>query len=201
MPIAASGALSFTDFDYWFGDGNYGDFSSGPNSNVSLSSYYKGGTYVPNVTPNTSIPASGQISMSQFYGATGRVSTSEATSLGTSGTLSGVKSWGTPTFGGGLSFLVSYNSGFAEQHLYWNSANSTLTYEIGSGSNDAVLSNSDLTFVAVATGGSGYPNEYSRSSATYTAATSTTPNKWTWSIGSSPFGGSGTLYFRVKFYS
>ena len=66
MPIAASGALSFTDFDFWFGDGNYGNFSSGPNSNVSLSSYYRGGTYVPNVTPNNSIPTSGQISFNNF---------------------------------------------------------------------------------------------------------------------------------------
>lgn len=201
MPIAASGALSFTDFDYWFGDGNYGNFSSGPNSNVSLSSYYKGGTYVPNVTPNTSIPTSGQISLSQFYGATGRVSQSETFNLGTSGTLKGTKGWGTPTFGGGLSFLSSYNVGFAEQHFYWDSATSTLTYEIGSGSNDAVLTNSDLTFVAVATGGSAYPNEYSRSSGTYTAATSTTPNKWTWTVASDPIGGSGTYYFRTKFYS
>lgn len=202
MPIPASGAISFVDFDYYFGDGNYGDYSSGPNSNVSVSSYYRGGTYVPNVTPNNSIPLSGQISFSNFRSATGRVNQSETFSLGTSGTFTGTKTWGTPTFGGGLSFLSSYNAGFVEQHFYWNSATSTLTYEMGSGSNDAVLSNDDFTFVSVATGGPSYPNEYSRSSATYTAATSTTPNRWQWSgVSSSPFGGTGTYYFRTKFYS
>ena len=201
MPIPASGALSFIDFDYYFGNGNYGDFSSGPNSNVSLSSYYRGGTYVPNVTPNNSIPTSGQISFNNFRSSTGRVSMSNEIAIGTSGTLIGVKNWGTPTFGGALAFLQSYNVNFEDQHFYWNSATSTLTYEIGSGSNDAVLTNNDFTFVAVATGGSAYPNEYSRSSGTYTAATSTTPNKWTWSVGSSPFGAGSTYYFRTKFYS
>ena len=201
MPIPGSGALSFIDFDYYFGDGNYGAFSSGPNTNVALSLYYRAGGIVPTISQNISIPSSGQISMSQFYGTTGRVSMSNEIAIGTSGTLKGVKNWGTPTFGGALAFLQSYNVNFEDQHFYWNSATSTLTYEIGSGSNDPVLTNTDLTFVAVATGGSAYPNEYTRSSGTYTAATSTTPNKWTWSVGSDPFGAGSTYYFRTKFYS
>jgi hypothetical protein len=201
MPVQASGQLTLPGtFDFWFGNGNYGDFSSGPNSNVSLSAYYRGGTYVPNVTPNNSIPTSGGISFNNFRGATGRVSIGESTTLGSSGTLIGVKSSGSPQFGGGLGYLNSYRAS-AGQHLYWNSSTNILTYEVGNSSNDAVLTNDDLTFYSISTGGSSYPNEYFRSSATYTAATSTTSNKWTWSVGSSPFGGSGLVYLKTKFYS
>ena len=203
MPIPASGSLSFTDFDYYFGNGNYGEISSGPNSNVPMSSYYRGGTYVPNITVNNSIPTSGTISFLNFRGATGRVNQNGDTTRGTSGTLRGVKSWGSPTFGGSFFFLLSYRASFVDQHLYWNSATNILTYELGSGSNDAVLINDDLTFFAVATGGVSFPNEYLRSSATYTAATSTTPNKWTWSsVASDPTtDGTSVMYLRTKFFS
>ena len=40
----------------------------------SLSEYYRGGGLVPNVPANLAIPTSGQIAMSNFYGATDRVS-------------------------------------------------------------------------------------------------------------------------------
>ena len=204
MPIPASGALSFINFDYYFGDGNHGNFSSGPNTNVALSSYYRGGTYVPNVTPNNSIPTSGQISFNNFRSATGKIGQDFPTSTGISGTLKGTKLWGSPQFGGGGGFIQSYRADFIEQHLYRNSATNILTYELGSGSNDAVLINDDLTFVSVTISSSGGPtNEYTRSSGTYTAATSTTPNKWTWSVSTDVINPSldGQFNIRTKFFS
>lgn len=204
MPIPASGALSFGTFDYYFGNGNHGDFFSGPNSNVPISSYYRGGTYVPNITTNNSIPISGQISFDNFRGATGKIGQDFPTSVGISGTLKGTKSWGSPQFGGGGGIIESYRADFVEQHLYRNSATNILTYELGSGSNDAVLINDDLTFVSFTISSAGGPtNEYTRSSGTYTAATSTTPNKWTWSVGTDVINPSldGTFNSRLKFFS
>lgn len=58
MTIKASGTLSMTDIVNEFG---------GKNSH-SLSEYYRGGFYVPELTANNSIPRSGTIKFSDFYG-------------------------------------------------------------------------------------------------------------------------------------
>lgn len=42
----------------------------------ALSSYYRGGTYVPNTPQNAAIPTTGQISLGNFYGATKRIAVS-----------------------------------------------------------------------------------------------------------------------------
>ena len=60
MTLQSSGAISLSNIAGEFG-------GSTPHS---LSEYYRGGGLVPNITPNNSIPTSGQISMSQFYGST-----------------------------------------------------------------------------------------------------------------------------------
>ena len=58
MAIQSSGAISLSDIQTEFGGSNP----------ISISEYYRGGTYV---TPNnTSVPTSGTISLSNFYGAT-----------------------------------------------------------------------------------------------------------------------------------
>ena len=60
MALQTSGAISLNDIAGEFG-------GSTPHS---LSEYYRGGGNVPNSTANNSIPTSGQISFSQFYGGT-----------------------------------------------------------------------------------------------------------------------------------
>lgn len=62
MTLQTTGAISISDLKNEFG---------GPND---LGEYYRGGSYVPNIGQNGSIPTSGSISLSQFYGATGAVS-------------------------------------------------------------------------------------------------------------------------------
>ena len=57
MAIPGSGELSMATLNGEFGGG------------YSLSSYYRGGSYVPNIGANAAIPTSGTISLSQFYGA------------------------------------------------------------------------------------------------------------------------------------
>ena len=57
--MPASGAIAFSDLRSVFGTA----------ASTPISSYYKGGSYVPNITANASVPTSGQVSMSNYYSA------------------------------------------------------------------------------------------------------------------------------------
>lgn len=71
MPLQTSGAISLSDIQAEFGGSNP----------ISLSEYYRGGSYVPDTPTNSGVPTSGQISLSDFYGA----ANSEPLSLSSSG--------------------------------------------------------------------------------------------------------------------
>lgn len=58
MAIPSSGAISLATIQTEYGGANP----------ISLSEYYRGGTYVPNTATTTTIPTSGTISVSNFYG-------------------------------------------------------------------------------------------------------------------------------------
>jgi hypothetical protein len=62
MPIPASGTLSITQIQTEFGGTNP----------ISLSEYYRGGSFVPNSAINAAIPTSGAISLNNFYGSSKR---------------------------------------------------------------------------------------------------------------------------------
>lgn len=49
----------------------------GGSSPINLTEYYRGGTYVPNITANAAVPTSGAISLSQFAGATNEANAQE----------------------------------------------------------------------------------------------------------------------------
>ena len=59
MPLPASGAISLNDLQTEFGGSNP----------IAITEYYRGGSLVPNITVNNSVPTSGQISLSNFYSA------------------------------------------------------------------------------------------------------------------------------------
>jgi hypothetical protein len=59
MALPSSGPISLTEIQTEFGGTNP----------ISLSEYYKGGTYVPVSSAAPNVPASGPISISNFYGA------------------------------------------------------------------------------------------------------------------------------------
>lgn len=63
MAMPSSGQLTFSALRTEFVDTNP----------VSLSEFYRGGSLVRNIVTNSAVPASGQISLSQFYGAAHRV--------------------------------------------------------------------------------------------------------------------------------
>ena len=60
MALPASGTLSLGNIQTEFGGSNP----------IALSEYYRGGGLVPNITANNSIPTSGTIEVSDFYGTT-----------------------------------------------------------------------------------------------------------------------------------
>jgi len=91
MALPASGTITMLDIQTEFG---------GPASPIQLSSYYRGGAYV---TPNnTSVPTSGQISLSNFYGAFKATFPSA-----TGGTVTTSGNFKTHTFTSSGSFVVS----------------------------------------------------------------------------------------------
>lgn len=59
MTLPASGTISLNDLQTEFGGSNP----------IEISEYYRGGGLVPNITVNNAVPTSGQISLSNFYGA------------------------------------------------------------------------------------------------------------------------------------
>ena len=60
MPLQSSGAISLSNVQSEFGGSNP----------IGINEYYRGGSNVPNSSTNSSIPTSGQISLSNFYGGT-----------------------------------------------------------------------------------------------------------------------------------
>lgn len=62
----ATGAIPFGDVIYFFAGANISGVYTAPNS---FSNYYRGGSYVPNITGNSGIPTSSTISLSQFRNA------------------------------------------------------------------------------------------------------------------------------------
>lgn len=72
MALQISGTMSLDDIQDEFGGANP----------ININEYYKGGTYVPNTTTNSSIPTSGEISFDDFYGGDDSTSTPFTSSSG-----------------------------------------------------------------------------------------------------------------------
>lgn len=58
MALPSSGAISLNSLQTEYGGSNP----------ISINEYYRGGSLVPNTTPNNSIPTSGAINLNNFYG-------------------------------------------------------------------------------------------------------------------------------------
>jgi len=116
MPIQPSGTIALSDIQTEFGGSNP----------ISLSEYYRGGSYV--TSNNTSVPTSGTISLSNFYGAVKQFSftvssnqqemnlSTYATSVGWDGSAaivmtisSGIYLWSDSVSVGGLTIPSSLN--------------------------------------------------------------------------------------------
>jgi hypothetical protein len=109
MALPTDGPLSLGNIQTEFGGSNP----------IALSEYYRGGGLVPNITANNSIPTSGTIKVSDFYGTTAVVASAYTLGYGsTAGTACGFASTGT--------FYQSVNPFDFSSPLYTNSGLTTL---------------------------------------------------------------------------
>ena len=136
--LQSSGAITLAQIQTEFGGSNP----------ISMSEYYRGGSYVPSHGGTTGIPSSGQISMSQFYGKQDEnpQPTSWSATLGTGTTsLIGSTSYGystyiftygslsdtTPTVGTQLNGSSSSTTGGTIVYLAWTYDTKSSTASVG----------------------------------------------------------------------
>lgn len=122
MPFPSSGAVSASDVSSYFGGGS------------SLSDYYLGGSYIPNLSENSGHPSSGSISYSNFYGKYAKRGQSFTWTAG--GPISNYIGFSENLYNiGSLSSANSYTSGsgygIAFEGLIHNSVSSTLILYLG----------------------------------------------------------------------
>jgi len=84
----------------------------------SLTEYYRGGSLVPNTTANNSVPTSGAISLTDFFGASATTGTGDRTLTIGSGTFGGfIAAYGfasaAASVGGGFGSISSNTIGFS----------------------------------------------------------------------------------------
>jgi len=189
MALPTSGQISLNDIKNEFG---------GSSSNIYISNYYRGGSYVPNTSVNNSIPTSGTVYFSYYYGGTNQQVWSPTINNATWGgfksndTYTGYKSSVLGSYYGGsmsdytIDFLSNLRvRGIWHQRLYAND-------------NTTVTSN-EVFFVTDSTSNSGWyrfvinGNSYYRTSMTFAAYNT---NYSGWSItGNSPFAGGSDVFY------
>lgn len=183
MALPSSGAISLSAIASEFGD-------STPNS---ISEFYRGGSLVPNVSINNSVPTSGAISFSNFYGATDQLWSVTITNGLINLKLAALYGYannavlGFGSGGGSASdTTVDFLSGATFGGLYWSTANVIIFAVAGT------LSNTGFTTMTL--GGV----NYSRSSATFANNTSSggvAYSTWSWTTSftqsNNPFASTG----------
>ena len=104
MAMQTSGEISIQDLKIFFGAGG----------TRGMSDFYRGGTFVPDISANSGIPTSGEIALSDFYGSQAqRTVTVSPTSQGGNGTGSSY-TWNpvTVTYTGGIPSSVVWSFSF-----------------------------------------------------------------------------------------
>lgn len=145
MAIVGSGTVALSDIQTEFGGSNP----------ISLSEYYRGGAYT--TANNTGVPTSGEISISDFYGAVADVSgTQEYTTAGSYNWTvpAGVTSVTVTTTGGaggGASGYYTYNSKFATYTPQFGGDGGTATADVDT----FAVTAGNTVAVVVGSGGSG----------------------------------------------
>jgi hypothetical protein len=101
MAMQTSGPISIQDLKIFFGAG----------ATRGMSDFYRGGTFVPDIAANSGIPTSGEIALSDFYGAEAqRTVTVSPTSQSANGTSSS-HTWNpvTVSYAGGIPSSVVWS--------------------------------------------------------------------------------------------
>lgn len=189
MPTPSSGQISFLNLQNTFG----------APSPVSFSQLNRGGTYVPNITPNNAIPTTGTVSIDDFYSTWGRKTTTFTITVGSAAGKKGKKGsiYG---FGSGfgtisLNNFLTPNGPMVIQGLYYSTGNAKWNLElshVGSAPADT-----DLSFIQVAVSGYNINGIRSARTNTYTSGTS---RSWAWQVSNTAHPTSGTVTCSIQYY-
>ena len=148
----------------------------------SLTEYYRGGSLVPNTTANNSVPTSGAISLTDFFGATASGDTSDTLTL-TVGTILTFR---------GFSILAGSISPNTVEFDSWNVTITGLYYNTSDGKLHLIINqnsgNSGWTSLTLGS------TTFNRTDATYSVPS--TVSQWAWSDGSAmPSSGTVSVTF------
>ena len=167
MVVTSSAPISITDLVTEFG-------GSTPHA---LTEYYRGGSLVPNVTANNSVPTSGAISLTDFFGATNTVT------------------WTTVVTVGVVTGLFT-QSGFSSG-IFGSLSDSTVDFLSGTPTVSRIefasLGTTPVFFKINGSGNSGWTTiKIGSLTLNRTDATSFSSGLWSWTGQSNPFGSAGS---------
>ena len=191
MPTPSSGPISFQNLQTTYGTGQP----------VSLRELYRGGSNVPNITPNNSIPTTGIVSLDEYYSTWGNKTLSFTITVG-SAAVSGKGyyfGYGNLTKGSNFGSInqrtfLTPNGPMTIEGLYYGTGTTSWHLHLSSASAPA---NTDLTFKSVAI--SGYTIGGVRNSATSTQTVGTA-RRWNWIRKSTAHPTSGTITCTLNYY-
>ena len=175
MALPSSGQLSINDIVGEFG-------GSAPHS---LSEYYRGGSLVPNSSTNSSVPTSGQIKITDFYGAADSVWTTNLTVGVLSGKFNTLTGFSEGSFGSLSDNTVDFKSGAICRSISWGSATQVVALSI-----DGNLTNAGFTTMTF------NGNSFNRTDASYQYVPNGNPQaftSWSWSQSTNPFSTTGSV--------
>lgn len=187
MPTQSSGPISFADINSALGTG----------TPLSFNQLYRGGPFVPDITPNSDIPTSGEINMQEMYDTWGIKTKSFTVTVGTHN--SGKKKGALFGFGTGFGSIsngtfLTYNGTMTITGLYYSTTDQAWFLTISSTSSPA---DNNSTFVNVSV--SGYSIGGVRGSATNTQVVGNS-REWEWSVLSTSHPTSGTIACTLHHY-
>jgi hypothetical protein len=189
MPTPSSGPISFLNLKTAFG-------TSGP---VPIDTFYRGGSNVPDIAPNSDIPVSGQVSLDEYYSAWANKALSFTVTVGNGSLGKGKKGicygYSQPYFGSISSSSFLTPNGTMQVKSFF--------YSVGLGSWVLQLSSTsapddtDLSFRSVSV--SGYSVGGVRSLRTSTSSLSNF-RTWYWNVGGGPHPTSGTISCLINYH-
>lgn len=190
MPTQSSGPISFSDLNSALGTG----------TPVSFNQLYRGGTFVPNITPNNDIPTSGTINMQEMYSTWANKTLAFTITVGSipvsrKGYYFG---YGATTKGGSFGSIsnrtfLTPNGPMSIDGLYYSTLSHAWHIHISSA---AAPADTDLTFKNVNI--TGFFNGI-RSARTTTQVAGTS-RRWNWIVKSTSHPTSGTIACTLNYY-
>lgn len=195
MPTPSSGPISFLNLKNVFG----------APSPEPINLLYRGGAYVPNITPNNDVPTSGEISLQEFYSTWGNYSLSFNMTIG-SHSAKGKKGlyYGYASNVQGASFgsigsntFLTPNGTMTVRGLFYSTGDASWNLWLSSSS---APSDTDLVVKQIAVNGYSIGGDGIRSARTGTGVSGTS-RYWKWStFKKATFPTSGTVSCTLSYY-